>query len=119
VVGSIVHHHDHPTSWIFIDEQMFQELDEIRTILPFSSGPGDRVPNPVVASKNVHFLASAGLGRRNTFLASLFHPAGPQRRVQCQRGFVHKDECEIVSEDLFFNWFNNSSASAFAAGSCR
>jgi len=119
VIGSIVHHQDHPTSWIFIDEQMFQELDEIRTVLPFSRGPCDRIPNPVVASKNVHFLASAWLGRWNTFLATMSHPTGPQRWVQRQRSFVHKDECEIVSEALFFNWSSNSLASAFAAGSCR
>jgi hypothetical protein len=54
-------------------------------------------------------------GRRNALLLSYYHPARPQWWIQGQGRFVHKDELEIVSDDLFFKASSSSSAFDFAS----
>ena len=119
MIGSIVHHQHDPSTGILIDQQVLQELNKAAAVFSFCRRPGDRVPDPVVPTEEVYFLFGTWLGGWNVLLATLFHPACPQRRIQGQGRFVHKEECEIVSADLFFNRSSSSSASAFAPGSCR
>ena len=119
MIRSIVHHQHHSPGWIFFHQQLLQEVDELRAVLGFSCSPGDPITHPVVPTENVPFLLCSRLRGRNASLLSDFHPARPQRRIEVQRGFVHKDELEIVSENLFFNSSSSSSAFALASLSCK
>jgi hypothetical protein len=80
---------------------LLQEADELSVVLGFSRGSGDLIAHPVVLAKNVSFRLYPWLRGRNASLLSDLHPARPQWRIEAQRSFVHKDEPEIVSEDLF------------------
>ena len=119
MIGSIVHHQYHSPGWVFFHQQLLQEVDELCAVLVFSLRPGDLIAHPVVSTKNVPFLLCSRLGGRNASLLSDLHPAGPQGRIEVQRGFVHKDELEIVSEDLSFYSSSSSSAFALASLSCK
>ena len=119
MVGSIIQHQHDPPSRIPLYQQFFNKADEGRAILGLRRGPGDRIFQPIVSTKNMPLLFFSWPGRRNSFLLSDFHPAGPQRWIQRYRCFVHKDEPEIVSEDLFFNSSSNLAASALASLSCK
>ena len=119
MVRSIVHHQNHPFRRVTLHQQFFQKEDESDRILRQGSCPGDRVIEPVIATKNMPSLLSTLPGGWNPLLLSYLHPASSQGWVQGYRRFVHKDELEIVSEDLFFNSSSTSAAWALAALSCK
>src|SRR5574337_1157556 len=98
VIGSVVHHQHHPSSWVCIHQKVFEKSDEVCTVLRLGCRPTDPIRTPVVGAKNMLMLLGAFLDGRNAFLLTPFHPAGSQRRLQAQGRFVHKEELEIVSD---------------------
>ena len=112
MISNIIHHQNHSLGWILIDQQVLQKGDKLRTVLGFGNGPGDGIVGPIAATKHMSLLFDPRSGRWDPLLLPDLHPAGSQRWVECQRGFVHKDELEIVSEDLFFSPSSSSPACA-------
>src|SRR5512146_1742589 len=119
MIRRIVQHQHHPSGRVNLSQQMFQKMDKSCAVLRLFRCPGNRIFLPVVPTKDVPVLFDAWSGSWNAFLLAALHPASPQRWVQGYRGFVHKDELEIFSEDLFFNASNSLSACALASGSCK
>ena len=119
MVRSIVHHQNHPSSRVLFHQQFFKKTDESSAVLGFRRSPSNAIFLPVVTAKNVPFLLFSWSGRWNTSLLPNLRPARSQRWIQRHGRFVHKDEPEIVSEDLFFNSSNRSAASALAPLSCK
>src|SRR4030065_2313335 len=110
MVRSIIHHQNHPSSRVLFHQQFFNKADEGSTILGLRRRPGDRILYPVVTAKDVSLLFFSRPGGWNSSLLSDLHPACPQRWIQRYGCFVHKDELEIVSKDLFFNSSSLSAA---------
>jgi len=98
-----MHDQNHPLFGIPLHEQLFQETDKGGAVLGQGSCPGDGVFQPVVTAKDMAFLLCTWMGGWNPSLLSSLHPARPQRRIQRYGCFVHKEECEIVSDGFFFN----------------
>ena len=119
MVSGIIHYQNHSFRRVLSYQQLFQKADESSTVFGLGGGPGDRVFLPVVAAEDMPFLLFTRTGGWNPFLLSDPHPASSQRWVQRYGCFVHKDEFEIVSEDLFFNSSNTSAALALASLSCK
>lgn len=119
MVRSIIHHQNHPSSRVLLHQQFFKKVDESSAVLGFRCSPGDGVFLPVVTTKDVSLLFFSWSGRWNTSLLPNLPPARSQRWTQRYGRFVHKDELEIVSEDLFFNASNLSAASVLASLSCK
>jgi len=119
VIGSVVHHQNHSTSWILLDQQALQETNEMSAVFGFRRRPTDCIFAPVVTSKDVSLLLDPRSGSRDALLLPNLHPTSSQRWIQRSGRFVHKDELEIVSEDLFFNPSSTSAASALASLSCK
>jgi hypothetical protein len=119
MIAGIVHHQNDPSSRVALHQQFFQKADEGRAVFPLSTGPGDRILAPVVGTKDMPVLFAARPGRWNTLLLPNLHPTSPQGRIQAQGRFVHKEEPEIVSEDLFFNSSSASAARTLAVLSCK
>ena len=119
VIGGIVHHQHYPSGRVNVDQQMLEKSDEVGTVLRPGGCPTDPIRTPVISSKDMLMLLAPHLDRRNAFLLTDLHPAGSQRRLQTQGRFVHKEELEIVSEDLFFNSSRSFPAWALAFLSCK
>lgn len=119
MVGSMIHHQNDQFFQYLLHQQFFQEANEGEVFLRPSSCPGDGVFQPVITAKDRSLLLCTRASGRNTPLLSTLHTARPQRRIQGYGRFVHKDECEIVSEDLFFNSSNTSDAFSLASLSCK
>lgn len=119
MVRSVVHHQNHAFRRVLLHQHFFQKADEGGTVFCLGCRPGDGVFQPVIAAKDMPFLFFTRTGSWNPFLLSNLHPASPQRRIQRYGRFIHKDELEIVSEDLFFNSANSSAALALACWSCK
>ncbi len=82
---------------------------EPKCCFAFRTGPTQRVFAIQVGAKEM--VSPLGARSGNAFLPATFHPASPQRRMQAQDGFVHKEEPDFgVCERLFFNSATNSSA---------
>ncbi len=119
MVSCIVHHQNHAFRRVTLHQQFLRETDEAGAVFDFGRCPGDGIFQPVIASKDMPLLLCSWAGSRNSLLLSFLHPAGSQRWVQCYGRFVHKDELDILSEDLFFNSSNRSAAFALASLSCK
>jgi hypothetical protein len=102
-----------------VAQQCFKKADESSAVLGFRCGPNDAIFLPVVTAKKVSLLFFSWSGRWNASLLPNLHPACSQRWIQCYGCFVHKDEPEIVSDDLFFDSSNRSADSALAPFSCK
>src|SRR5664280_2305505 len=108
MVRGIVHHQNHPSSRVSFHQQFFKKADESSAVLGDCRSPGDAIFLPVVTAKNVSLLLFSWSGRWNSSLLPNLRPASSQRWIQRYSCFVHKDEPEIVSENLFFNSSNRS-----------
>ena len=115
MIRSVIHDQHYSPNRVFFDQQVLQKADEMRAVLGFGNRPGDRIVDPVVTTKHMSFLFDPRSGRRNALLLSNLHPGGSQGWIERQRRFVHKDEFEIVSKDLFFSSSSSSSVTALAS----
>ena len=85
---------------MFFDQQPLQKVNEMRAILGFRNRSSDRIVDPVVASKHVPFLFDHRAVRRNAFLLTNFHPAGPQGWIEGQCRFVEVLATATNAKDL-------------------
>jgi hypothetical protein len=119
MVSGIIHHQNHSFRRVLLDQQLFQKADEGSAVFGLGGRPGEGVFQPVVTAKDVPFLLFTRPRGWNSLLLPDPHPTRAQHRVEGYGCFVHKDEFEIVSEDLFFNSSSISAALALASLSCK
>ena len=71
MVSSIVHHQNHSFLRVLLHQQFFQKADEGGTVLRLGNRPGNRIVQPVVATKDMPFLLFTRSGGRDPFLLLL------------------------------------------------
>jgi hypothetical protein len=56
VIRDIIHHQNHPASWILFHQKVFDELNKELAVLPISHLPADLIIIPTISTEKVTVL---------------------------------------------------------------
>src|SRR5512138_2547780 len=117
MIRNVIQYQHQRLMWVDFEAQPLQEIQKAGAGLALDRQGVNCCTRPVQRTNEVDEVTVAGMSRQPRLLTA-FHPAAPQRIVQAQGCFVHKEEATSPVLGCFFNSSNHCWICWRTAGSC-